>query len=87
MFTILSWIFFGVIVGAIAKFLMPGKDPGGFLITIGLGVAGSFVGGLLARTVGYYGPNQRAGWWMSIGGAILLLWLYRRFSNQGTSNM
>ncbi len=79
---IIGWIFFGVIVGAIARFLMPGKDPGGFFVTMGLGIAGSFVGGLLARAIGYGGPNQGAGWLLSIGGAILLLWLYRRFANQ-----
>jgi uncharacterized membrane protein YeaQ/YmgE (transglycosylase-associated protein family) len=82
MFNIIGWIFFGVLVGAIARFLMPGKDPGGFLVTMGLGIAGSFVGGLLARAVGYSGPNLGAGWLLSIGGAILLLWLYRRFANQ-----
>jgi len=87
MITLLSWIFFGVIVGAIAKFLMPGRDPGGFLVTIGLGIAGAFIGGFLARLVGWYGPQQQAGYLMSIAGAILLLWLYRRFSNQGTSSM
>ena len=82
MFTLIGWIFFGVIVGLVARALMPGKDPGGFLVTMGLGIAGSFIGGIIARMVGYYGPNQRAGWLMSIGGAILLLWLYRRFANQ-----
>lgn len=87
MLTILSWIFFGLIVGVIAKFVMPGRDPGGFLLTVGIGIAGAFIGGFLARLVGWYGPQQQAGYLMSIGGAILLLWLYRRFANQGTSNM
>ena len=87
MLTLLSWIFFGLIVGVIAKFLMPGRDPGGFLVTIGIGIAGAFIGGFLARLVGWYGPQQQAGYLMSIAGAILLLWLYRRFANQGTSNM
>ena len=87
MVTLLSWIFFGLIVGVIAKFLMPGRDPGGFLVTIGLGIAGAFIGGFLARLVGWYGPQQQAGYLMSIGGAILLLWLYRRFANQGSSNL
>src|SRR5712692_6610525 len=49
MFHILGWIFFGLIVGVIAKFLLPGRDPSGFLVTIGLGIAGAFVGGFLAR--------------------------------------
>ena len=79
MFQILGWIFFGLIVGVIAKFLMPGRDPGGFLVTIGLGIAGAFVGGFLAQLVGWYEPGRPAGYLMSIFGAILLLWLYRRF--------
>ncbi len=79
MFHILGWIFFGLLVGVIAKFLMPGRDPGGFLVTIGLGIAGAFVGGFLARLVGWYGPQENAGYLMSIAGAILLLWFYRRF--------
>ncbi len=79
MFHILGWIFFGLIVGVIAKFLMPGRDPGGFLVTIGLGIVGSFVGGFLAQLVGWYEPGRQAGYLMSIFGAILLLWFYRRF--------
>jgi uncharacterized membrane protein YeaQ/YmgE (transglycosylase-associated protein family) len=82
MLTLLSWIFFGLIVGVIAKFLMPGRDPGGFLVTIGIGIAGAFIGGFLARLVGWYGSQQQAGYLLSIAGAILLLWLYRRFSSQ-----
>jgi uncharacterized membrane protein YeaQ/YmgE (transglycosylase-associated protein family) len=79
MFHILGWIFFGLIVGVVAKLLMPGRDPGGFLVTIGIGIAGSFLGGFLAQAVGWYGPGRQAGYLMSIAGAILLLWLYRRF--------
>jgi uncharacterized membrane protein YeaQ/YmgE (transglycosylase-associated protein family) len=79
MFQILGWIFFGLIVGVIAKFLMPGRDPGGFLVTIGLGIAGAFVGGFLAQLVGWYEPGRQAGYFLSIFGAILLLWVYRRF--------
>lgn len=80
MLSLLGWIFFGLIVGVIAKFLMPGRDPGGFLVTIGLGIVGSVVGGFLARLVGWYGPQHQAGYLMSIFGAIAVLWLYRRFS-------
>jgi uncharacterized membrane protein YeaQ/YmgE (transglycosylase-associated protein family) len=87
MLTLLSWIFFGLIVGVIAKFLMPGRDPGGFLVTIGIGIAGAFIGGFLARMVGWYGSQEQAGYLMSIGGAIVLLWLYRRFSNQNTRSI
>jgi uncharacterized membrane protein YeaQ/YmgE (transglycosylase-associated protein family) len=74
---ILSWIVFGLVIGIIAKLLMPGKDPGGFIITMLLGIAGAMVGGFIGRALGFYGPNQAAGWLMSIAGAILLLALYR----------
>jgi uncharacterized membrane protein YeaQ/YmgE (transglycosylase-associated protein family) len=74
---ILSWILFGLVVGVIAKLLMPGRDPGGFIITILLGIAGALVGGFVGRALGFYGENQGAGWIMSILGAIVLLALYR----------
>ena len=73
---ILGWILFGLIVGAIAKFLMPGRDPGGWIVTILLGIAGSFVGGFLASTL-VGSNNQTAGWIGSIIGAMLLLFIYR----------
>jgi uncharacterized membrane protein YeaQ/YmgE (transglycosylase-associated protein family) len=74
---ILSWILFGLVVGVIAKLLMPGRDPGGFIITILLGIAGALFGGFIGRAMGFYGENQGAGWIMSILGAIVLLALYR----------
>ena len=74
---ILSWILFGLVVGVIAKLLMPGRDPGGFIITILLGIAGALVGGFVGRAMGFYGDNQGAGYIMSILGAIILLALYR----------
>ena len=74
---ILSWIVFGLVVGIIAKVLMPGKDPGGMIVTILLGIAGALLGGFIGRAMGFYGPDQPAGWLMSIGGSILLLLLYR----------
>jgi uncharacterized membrane protein YeaQ/YmgE (transglycosylase-associated protein family) len=74
---ILSWILFGLVIGIIAKLLMPGRDPGGFIITILLGIAGALVGGFIGRAMGFYGPEQGAGWLMSILGAIVLLVLYR----------
>jgi uncharacterized membrane protein YeaQ/YmgE (transglycosylase-associated protein family) len=70
-------IIIGLIVGAIAKLVMPGKDPGGIIITILIGIAGSFVGTLIGRTLGFYGSGQGAGIIMSILGAVLLLWIYR----------
>ena len=74
---ILSWILFGLVVGVIAKLLMPGRDPGGFIVTILLGIAGALFGGFVGRAMGFYGENQGAGWIMSILGAIVLLVLYR----------
>jgi uncharacterized membrane protein YeaQ/YmgE (transglycosylase-associated protein family) len=74
---ILSWILFGLVVGIIAKLLMPGRDPGGFIITILLGVAGALLGGFLGRAMGFYGPNEQAGWLISILGAVILLVIYR----------
>jgi uncharacterized membrane protein YeaQ/YmgE (transglycosylase-associated protein family) len=74
---ILSWILFGLVVGIIAKLLMPGRDPGGFIVTILLGIAGALVGGFIGRAMGFYGTNQSAGWIVSILGAIILLALYR----------
>ena len=74
---ILSWILFGLVVGFIAKLLTPGRDPGGFIVTILLGIAGALVGGFLGRQMGFYGPTESAGWLMSILGAVVLLLLYR----------
>jgi uncharacterized membrane protein YeaQ/YmgE (transglycosylase-associated protein family) len=74
---ILTWIVFGLVVGIIAKLLMPGRDPGGFIVTILLGIAGALLGGFIGRAMGFYGPSQGAGWLMSIAGAIVLLLLYR----------
>ena len=78
--TILGWIVFGLLVGAVAKLLMPGRDPGGFIVTILLGIAGAMVGGFLGRGLGWYGEDDPAGFLMALIGAILLLVLYRRLS-------
>jgi uncharacterized membrane protein YeaQ/YmgE (transglycosylase-associated protein family) len=74
---ILEWIVFGLVVGIIAKLLTPGRDPGGFVVTVLLGIAGALLGGFIGRAMGFYAPGQPAGWLMSIGGAIVLLVLYR----------
>ena len=74
---IIGWIIFGLIVGAVAKLLMPGRDPGGWIVTILLGIAGALVGGFLGRAVGWYGPNDAAGFLMALVGALVLLGLYR----------
>jgi uncharacterized membrane protein YeaQ/YmgE (transglycosylase-associated protein family) len=68
----------GLVIGAVAKFLMPGKDPGGFIITILLGIAGSFVAGFLGRVLGWYAPDEASGFIASTLGAMLLLFIYRK---------
>jgi uncharacterized membrane protein YeaQ/YmgE (transglycosylase-associated protein family) len=77
-------IILGLLVGVVAKLLMPGRDPGGFIITILLGIAGSLVAGWIGRAVGWYGPNDSAGFIASVGGAILLLLLYHLFQKAKT---
>ena len=74
---ILGTLVIGLVVGAIAKLLMPGRDPGGCLVTILIGIAGAFVAGFLGRVIGWYEPGQAAGFIASIIGAMLLLLLYR----------
>lgn len=75
---IVAWIVFGLIVGIVAKLAMPGPDPGGFAVTILLGIAGAFVGGFVGRALGFYGPNnQGVGWMMAIAGSVVLLLIYR----------
>lgn len=79
MFGLIGMIISGLIVGALAKFLMPGKDPGGWVLTCLLGIGGSVVAGIIGRTLGWYGEGEAAGWIMSILGALLLLWGYRMY--------
>lgn len=74
---ILSWIVFGLVVGIIAKLVTPGRDPGGFIVTILLGIAGALLGGFVGRALGLYGPDEPAGWIMSLVGALILLIGYR----------
>src|SRR5262249_95607 len=76
LFGILGWIIFGAIVGIVAKLLHPGRDPGGFLITILLGIAGSMLGGFIGRAIGLYRQGEGAGFIMSVLGAIVLLVIY-----------
>jgi uncharacterized membrane protein YeaQ/YmgE (transglycosylase-associated protein family) len=75
--TILGWILFGLVVGALAKLVMPGRDPGGFIVTILLGIAGAVLGGFIGRAMGFYREGEPAGWVMAFLGAVLLLFLYR----------
>ena len=74
---ILVWILFGLVVGVVAKFLMPGRDPGGFVITILLGIVGAFVGGFVGRMLGWYRDGDPVGFVMAVLGAIVVLAIYR----------
>lgn len=74
---IISSIIIGLIIGAVAKLLMPGRDPGGWLITIVLGILGSTVGSFVGQRLGFYRPDEPAGFIMSVVGAMLLLGIYR----------
>jgi uncharacterized membrane protein YeaQ/YmgE (transglycosylase-associated protein family) len=67
----------GLLVGAVAKLLMPGKDPGGMIVTMLLGIAGAFVAGFLGRLMGWYAEGSGAGFIMSVVGAMLILLIYR----------
>jgi uncharacterized membrane protein YeaQ/YmgE (transglycosylase-associated protein family) len=79
MMSILGWILFGLIVGALAKLLMPGRDPGGIVVTILLGIVGALVGGFIGRLLGMYQYGQSAGYIMATLGAIVILFVYRQF--------
>ena len=81
---IISAIFVGLIVGAIAKFLMPGKDPGGWILTILIGLVGSFVGTYLGQALGLYRAGEPAGFIGSIVGAMILLLIYRFVAKRRT---
>ena len=79
---ILGWIVFGLIVGVIAKLLMPGRDPGGIIVTMALGILGAMLGGWIGQAVGFYGPGEPAGFIMATIGAIALLSIYRAARRQ-----
>lgn len=74
---ILGTIIVGLIAGVVAKLLMPGKDPGGCIITILLGIAGAFVATYLGKFIGLYEPGETAGFIGAVIGAVLILWVYR----------
>jgi uncharacterized membrane protein YeaQ/YmgE (transglycosylase-associated protein family) len=74
---ILAWIIVGLIVGVIAKAIMPGPDPGGMIVTILLGIGGALLGGAIGRGLGFYTVDEPAGWLMSIVGAVVILAGYR----------
>jgi uncharacterized membrane protein YeaQ/YmgE (transglycosylase-associated protein family) len=79
---IVGWIIFGLIVGIIGKFLMPGRDPGGIVVTILLGIGGALLGGWVGQALGLYREGEPAGFIMAVLGSILLLFLYRLFAGR-----
>lgn len=84
MFYVIGWIIFGLIVGIVAKLLVPGRDPGGFIVTALIGIVGAVLAGWLGRAVGWYGPNDSAGFLMSVLGAVILLAIYHALVRRTT---
>ena len=78
MISILGWMLFGLIVGIIAKLVMPGRDPGGIFVTMLIGIVGAVLGGFIGRALGLYQPGEAAGFLVATLGAILLLFIYRK---------
>jgi uncharacterized membrane protein YeaQ/YmgE (transglycosylase-associated protein family) len=74
---ILGWILFGLVVGIVAKLIMPGRDPGGIIVTILLGIVGALIGGFIGQALHLYGQGEPAGFVGATLGAILVLWIYR----------
>ena len=82
----LIWtLIIGLVIGAVAKLLMPGRDPGGIIVTMLLGIAGSFVATFLGQAIGWYRAGSGAGFIASVLGAMLLLFLYRMFAGRSTT--
>jgi uncharacterized membrane protein YeaQ/YmgE (transglycosylase-associated protein family) len=77
MFALLWELIIGLVVGAVAKFVMPGKDPGGIWITMIIGIAGSILATYIGQAIGWYQAGQSAGFIMSVVGAVVLLLIYR----------
>jgi uncharacterized membrane protein YeaQ/YmgE (transglycosylase-associated protein family) len=73
---VIAFLIFGLIVGAIARLLVPGKEPGGWIVSMLLGIGGALIGGFIGRAVGLYGQNQGAGFVMSLIGAVILVAIY-----------
>lgn len=83
MWTIISWIIMGLIIGVLAKWIMPGKDPGGFWVTVGIGIAGAVVGGFIGSLLGLssIGDFSLSGIFFAVGGGVLLLFGYRKMNS------
>ncbi|MDB6076058.1 MAG: Transglycosylase-associated protein [Verrucomicrobiaceae bacterium] len=81
--SIIGMIVIGLIVGALAKMIMPGRDPGGIIVTIIIGIVGSIIAGFLGRSLGWYHDGEPVGFIASVVGSIILLALYRMISGRG----
>lgn len=79
MLSFIGAIIIGLLAGVVAKLIMPGRDPGGFIVTVPLGIAGALVATYLGQAIGWYGPNQEAGFIGAVVGAIIILIGYRMF--------
>jgi uncharacterized membrane protein YeaQ/YmgE (transglycosylase-associated protein family) len=79
---LILFLLFGLVVGALARLVVPGREPGGWIISMCIGIAGSFAGGLLGRGLGFYREGEPAGFVMSLLGAVLLLVLYHAFARR-----
>ena len=83
MFGLVGWILFGLIVGVLAKLVMPGRDPGGVIVTMLLGIVGAVLGGYIGRALNLYRTDEPAGLVMSTIGAIVVLAIYRAVARRG----
>ena len=79
---IIMWIIFGLVVGVVAKFLMPGRDPGGFILTAALGIVGALLGGWLGQAAGFYQAGEPAGFIVAVLGAVIVLFVYRMIAQR-----
>ena len=79
--SIIGLVLFGLIVGVVAKLIMPGPDPGGMIVTILLGIVGALIGGFIGRMLGWYGEGDPVGFIMAVIGAIVVLFGYRKISS------
>jgi uncharacterized membrane protein YeaQ/YmgE (transglycosylase-associated protein family) len=79
---VIGWIVFGLIVGIVAKFVVPGRDPGGIIVTVLLGIVGALLGGFLGRSLGWYREGDPVGFIMAVVGSVVLLLLYRMLAGR-----
>ena len=85
--TLLWTLIIGLLVGLVAKLIMPGRDPGGVIITMLLGIAGAFVAAMIGRAAGWYAEGEPAGFLAAVIGAVLLLVIYRMLAGRSRTNV